>query len=145
VSSEVLGTPSSPDDCGLLLARVVVKSTSKSLQIEFPAASPLSPRGRYTYIFLFDLFANAVVSAGGNAARQLRVFGGEPRVVKRLVNRHSSPKTYRNGYHRHTTGLPCATTQNTGPSRVIWEQRVALAQLRNRVPIKYNGTPQIHP
>jgi len=30
-------------------------------------------------------------------------------------------------------------------STVIWEQRLALAQLCNEVPICYNGTPQIHP
>jgi len=29
--------------------------------------------------------------------------------------------------------------------KVIWEERFALAQLCNKVPIGYNGTPQIHP
>jgi len=29
--------------------------------------------------------------------------------------------------------------------KVIREQRVVLAQLCNKVPIGYNGTPQIHP
>jgi len=29
--------------------------------------------------------------------------------------------------------------------KVIWEERVALAQLCNKVPIGYNGTPQILP
>jgi len=33
----------------------------------------------------------------------------------------------------------------TSPPKVIWEERVALAQLCNKVPIGYNGTPQIHP
>ena len=37
------------------------------------------------------------------------------------------------------------TTTTTSPPRVIWEECIALAQLRNRVPIGYNGTPQIHP
>jgi len=27
----------------------------------------------------------------------------------------------------------------------MWEERVALAQLRNKIPSGYNGTPQIHP
>ena len=31
------------------------------------------------------------------------------------------------------------------PSRVIWEDSVALAQLRNKVLICYNGTPHIYP
>ena len=29
--------------------------------------------------------------------------------------------------------------------KVIWEERVALARLHNKVPSGYNGTPQIHP
>jgi len=29
--------------------------------------------------------------------------------------------------------------------KVTWEERVALAQLRNTVPVGYNGTPQINP
>ena len=29
--------------------------------------------------------------------------------------------------------------------KVIWEERVAVAQLRNKVSICYNGTPQTHP
>jgi len=33
----------------------------------------------------------------------------------------------------------------TCPSNVIWEERVALARLPNKVPIGYNGTPQTHP
>ena len=33
----------------------------------------------------------------------------------------------------------------TRPLKVIWEQRVALAQLCNEVPIAYSGTPHIYP
>ena len=29
--------------------------------------------------------------------------------------------------------------------KVIWEERVALIQLCNKVPISYNGTPQVYP
>ena len=52
-----------------------------------------------THIFLFDLLADAVVSAGGNAAGQLRVLGRQPRVIECLVHRHPppdrQPTTYR--------------------------------------------------
>ena len=41
---------------------------------------------------------------------------------------------------------PFITVTNvTSPSKVIWEECVALAQLRNEVPTGYNGTHQIHP
>jgi len=33
----------------------------------------------------------------------------------------------------------------TSPPKVIWEQRIALAQLCNKVPIRYSVMPQIHP
>jgi len=38
--------------------------------------------------------------------------------------------------------LTCVTTSFP---KVIWEERVALAQLRSKVSIGYRGTPQIHP
>ena len=31
------------------------------------------------------------------------------------------------------------------PPKVIWEECVAVAQVRNKVPTVYNGTPQMHP
>jgi len=34
---------------------------------------------------------------------------------------------------------------NKSSPKVIWEERIALIQLCNKVPIGYNGTPQIHP
>jgi len=37
------------------------------------------------------------------------------------------------------------TATQASPPRVIWEEHVALAQLRNAVPIGYKGTPHIHP
>jgi len=33
---------------------------------------------------------------------------------------------------------------NKSSPKVIWEERIALAQLCNKVPIGYNGMPQIH-
>ena len=39
-------------------------------------------------------------------------------------------------------GPPCITSP---PPKVIWKECVALAQLCNKVPIGYKGTPQIHP
>jgi len=33
----------------------------------------------------------------------------------------------------------------TSPPKVIWEERIALAQLRNKFLIGYNGTPHIYP
>jgi len=36
------------------------------------------------------------------------------------------------------------TTKQVLP-KVIWEERVVLAQLPNKVANGYNGTPQIHP
>ena len=41
--------------------------------------------------------------------------------------------------------LPVVLTwSRTSHPEVIWEERVALAQLRNKMPVGYNGTLQIH-
>jgi len=46
---------------------------------------------------------------------------------------------------RLTTTAITTTTTKTIPPKVIWEERVALAQLRNKVSIGYNETPHIYP
>jgi len=54
------------------------------------------------------------------------------------------------GYRRDATGgCSCRYVvykcRITSPPKVIWEESVALAHLRNRVPTGYNETSQIHP
>ena len=53
-------------------------------------------------------------------------------------------------YVRHqqtssTYPVSIKTEYKTSDPNVIWEDRVALTKLRNKVPIGYNGTPHIHP
>ena len=47
-----------------------------------------------------------------------------------------------------TTDPPAADSNPHGHVReflAVWEERVAVAQLRNKVAVGFNGTPQIHP
>ena len=60
----------------------------------------------------------------------------------------SSPSLRESGLNPHLIQGACsagdaANCKQVLP-KVIWEERVALAQLRNKVPIGYNGTLQIH-
>jgi len=48
--------------------------------------------------------------------------------------------------HLHSFLLRYASRQTKQQvlPKVIWEERVAFTQLRNKVPVDYNGMPQIH-
>jgi len=47
--------------------------------------------------------------------------------------------------HRKSCQILVRVRLKTSPPKVICEDRVALAQVRNKVPIGYNGTPHINP
>jgi len=85
---------------------------------------------------------------------RLRRFVGLPRPLKLFVNFHfSNPTTLYTVNSRgslwasplpHATKRWCFSKKNQVLPKIIREERVAVAQLRNKVPIGYNVTPQIY-
>jgi len=52
------------------------------------------------------------------------------------------PLFYKINVSVKSDSLPLLTTS---PAKAVWEERVALAQLCNKIPIGFNGTPYIYP